>query len=501
MLDTTTRMQKIVVTSTAVTGAIIAAPIAADAALGDDTLREGSSSDDVKKLQDLLTDKGHYTYLTSTGYFGERTKEAVKRYQREHNLMVDGIAGPQTFGVLLTDSGKSTSSTASSEKTVKLGSSTILRVGDKSDEVKELQRQLKNLGHYSGELNSQYGRQLSESVKSFQREEKIKVDGIAGPQTFAALKGASPTAPSSSSKSSTFKVLSSGDRGSEVSSLQQQLKDLGFYKKDVTGIYGPDTESAVRSFQRANSISGDGLSGPQTFNKLENNPKKASSASSGNSSSSNSSSSSGSTLRYQSQGQDVTDLQNQLKQLGFMKMNATGIFGDVTEKAVRSFQSKYGLTVDGIAGPQTFGKLKEMTGSGSSNNSGSSSEKKSSSNSKINVTNLLADAATHMGTPYVWGGTSTSGFDCSGFIQYVFRDNGVSLPRTVAQMHSTGTSISSPRVGDLVFFETYTSGPSHAGIYLGNNQFIHAGSSTGVTVANMTSSYWKERYLGAKRYF
>ncbi|WP_188623056.1 C40 family peptidase [Caldalkalibacillus thermarum] len=124
-----------------------------------------------------------------------------------------------------------------------------------------------------------------------------------------------------------------------------------------------------------------------------------------------------------------------------------------------------------------------------------------STSSGLNVSSLINEAKKYIGTPYLWGGSSPStGFDCSGFLQYVFRTQGINLPRTVASIWSAGTSVSSPQPGDIVFFETYTSGPSHAGIYLGNNQFIHSGTSTGVTISNMTTSYWSQRYLGAKRY-
>jgi peptidoglycan DL-endopeptidase LytE len=116
--------------------------------------------------------------------------------------------------------------------------------------------------------------------------------------------------------------------------------------------------------------------------------------------------------------------------------------------------------------------------------------------SKIN--SLVAESKKYIGSPYIWGGTSSSGFDCSGYLNFVFTKVGVSLPRTVATIWRETKAVANPSVGDIVFFETYTSGPSHAGIYLGNNKFIHAGSSTGVTVSDLTSSYWKNRYLGAK---
>lgn len=116
----------------------------------------------------------------------------------------------------------------------------------------------------------------------------------------------------------------------------------------------------------------------------------------------------------------------------------------------------------------------------------------------LNADTLIAEAKKYMGVPYVWGGSTPSGFDCSGFLNYVFNQVGVSIPRTVSTIWDAGTSVSSPQKGDIVFFTTYAPGPSHAGIYIGNNQFIHAGSSTGVTISDLNNTYWKPRYLGAK---
>ncbi|KAB2335681.1 peptidoglycan endopeptidase [Bacillus mesophilum] len=117
------------------------------------------------------------------------------------------------------------------------------------------------------------------------------------------------------------------------------------------------------------------------------------------------------------------------------------------------------------------------------------------------VLQIITEAKKHIGVPYVWGGTSPAGFDCSGFIHYSFLKAGVSIPRTVETIWAAAKTVAAPKVGDLVFFETYKKGPSHAGIYLGNNEFIHAGSSTGVTISSMNSTYWKPRYLGAKTPF
>lgn len=116
---------------------------------------------------------------------------------------------------------------------------------------------------------------------------------------------------------------------------------------------------------------------------------------------------------------------------------------------------------------------------------------------------VVASAMRHMGVRYVWGGMSPRGFDCSGLIGYVMRSVGVLLPRTAAELYVAGRPVPSDelRVGDIVFFETTRPGPSHAGIFIGNDQFIHASSGFGrVTVTSMDYPYYKPRYLGARRF-
>lgn len=125
----------------------------------------------------------------------------------------------------------------------------------------------------------------------------------------------------------------------------------------------------------------------------------------------------------------------------------------------------------------------------------------SSTVSSSKATAVINTAKNYLGVPYVWGGTSPSGFDCSGFTQYVLSKNGISVPRTSAEQYKVGTSVSKSnlRVGDLVFFTTYKAGPSHLGFYIGDGNFIHASSSKGVTISSLSSSYYSSRYIGARR--
>jgi cell wall-associated NlpC family hydrolase len=112
---------------------------------------------------------------------------------------------------------------------------------------------------------------------------------------------------------------------------------------------------------------------------------------------------------------------------------------------------------------------------------------------------LTRDAMRFIGTPYVFGGTTASGFDCSGYVQHVFAMLGIALPRTAdAQFYAGRRARGGIASGDLVFFQTYEPGPSHVGIYIGGGQFIHS-SSHGVMISRLSDSYWANRYLGAKR--
>ena len=103
---------------------------------------------------------------------------------------------------------------------------------------------------------------------------------------------------------------------------------------------------------------------------------------------------------------------------------------------------------------------------------------------------------------YVWGGQTTSGFDCSGFIHYVYNKAGVSMTRTNSIGYfSRSFYVDNPQPGDLVFFKnTYQAGISHLGVYLGNGNFIHAGSS-GIAVNNVNDTYWKSKFDSYKRFY
>ncbi len=116
---------------------------------------------------------------------------------------------------------------------------------------------------------------------------------------------------------------------------------------------------------------------------------------------------------------------------------------------------------------------------------------------------LTGLATRYVGVRYRWGGSSPAGFDCSGFLYYLYARNGVALPRTTFAMFHSGVPVPREALqpGDIVFFQTLRPGPSHAGIYLGDERFVHSSSGYGrVTITPMRHRYYGPRYLGARRF-
>ena len=115
---------------------------------------------------------------------------------------------------------------------------------------------------------------------------------------------------------------------------------------------------------------------------------------------------------------------------------------------------------------------------------------------------IVAFAEQFLGTPYVWAGSSPSGFDCSGFVSYVFKNFGYTVNRTAASMYSNGVAVdkSELQIGDAVFFASSSESIGHVGIYIGAGEFIHSSSGCGyVTISGLEESYYSRMYVGARR--
>lgn len=283
--------------------------------------------------------------------------------------------------------------------------------------------------------------------------------------------------------------LQYGENSKIVRNLQYKLTKLGHYNDGIDGVYGLLTEHAIKGFQSSNDIKVTGSANKETMEALIYEEKKAEI---------NDISHIIQSLNSDSSYEDVKTVQEVLFFYGYYKGSVDGLYGPLTEDAVN--QVKNLQLIDTIEQEPVTEESKEEEVETPVDRDQSSNESEIVQVAvEQNSTSVIQTAKSYIGTPYVWGGTSPNGFDCSGFIQFVYGQQDKIIPRTVNEIWNFSSPVDSPSIGDLVFFETYQAGPSHLGIYLGNGDFIHAGSSSGVSVSNLNESYWETRYLGAKR--
>lgn len=230
----------------------------------------------------------------------------------------------------------------------------VLRVGSTGSDVSDLQARLTELGYYTGTIDGKYSTGTQSAVTEFQSRNGLTADGIAGRATQDKLYSASaqPKTVSASTTESGYTLLKEGASGLEVRKLQGRLAELGYYAGGVDGIYGSTTTSAVKAFQRANGLSGDGQAGTQTQTKLYSaNAKYATSpVTTANPDQTR-------TLSVGMTGNDVYALQERLIELNYLSGVADGVFGTETKNALIAFQNRNGLTADGTAGASTLKKL------------------------------------------------------------------------------------------------------------------------------------------------
>ncbi|HWR39094.1 MAG TPA: NlpC/P60 family protein [Patescibacteria group bacterium] len=200
------------------------------------------------------------------------------------------------------------------------------------------------------------------------------------------------------------------------------------------------------------------------------------------------------------EGLAVATMQLKLKQLGYYHDGITGKYDRQTAAAVKEFQRSLQLTPDGVVNETVYQAI-----NGGKLPPGPAGKEKNPAASVAPVSRnsapVVKTAMQYLGTPYRFGGAAPGGFDCSGYTSYVFGKHGLKLPRTADVQYKAGKPVNrtSLQPGDLVFFTTYEPGASHVGIYTDQGHFIHASSSKGVMISGLDESYWKTRYLGARR--
>lgn len=286
------------------------------------------------------------------------------------------------------------------------------------------------------------------------------------------------------------------EHGESVEILQQKLNKLSYYEHAIDGQYGVFTEHAIKQFQRDNFLYVTGQADLATIQAIiirdiENHMEQLQSFSH--------------KIYLGMHSEDVKIVQTSLQFFGYYEGEIDGIYGPLTEKALQTVEREHEVKLienhpEPVLTSLYENELNKVKNVAQTKETQEVTEQlQSIPQEEANIKEVVDVAQSLIGSPYVWGGTDPSGFDCSGFVQYVFETQNKTVPRTVSDMWNFSKPVSNPSVGDLVFFETYKAGPSHMGIYVGNGQFIHAGTSTGVTTSELNTSYWKERYIGAKR--
>ncbi len=276
-------------------------------------------------------------------------------------------------------------------------------------------------------------------------------------------------------------TLKPGDENERVQALQERLMELNYLALDEsTLLYGPATKYGVELFQRQHGLQQDGIAGPEMLALVFSNDAQPYSLLEGTS------------------GADVTSMQQQLADLGYMS-KVTGYYGSETAEAVKAFQERNNLTVDGKTGEQTLDLIY-------SPEAVPSETKVKSERRRANIREMIKVAEKQLGKKYILGTSGTSTFDCSGLVYYCLKQAGSSRGRYNAAGYSKVddwkaiTSMDDLQIGDLLFFSTNGKKVGHTGIYVGNGMMIDASSSHGEVIKrSCTSSFWTRNFVIARR--
>ena len=461
-------------------------------------LRIGVRHEIIKKLQQRLMDLGFMDNDEPTDYFGEMTQRAVKTFQRQNGLSTDGIVGNETWDAIMAEDAKYY---------------TVAKGADGEDIVR-IQQRLYELGYLSSweQVTGHFGDSTELAVKKLQELNGLDQDGKVGQRTINLLY----------SDEIRPNFLSYGEKSEVVLACQQRLKELGYLTTTPDGTYGQDTVVAVKQFQARNDQVVDGYLGPSTRQILNRAEAKANG------------------LMLGEQGDSVTRVQQLLNKYGYLSNSSvTGYFGEVTENAVKNFQSRNGLSADGRVGVQTMAKLtsdnvRRPAAGGGSTGGGNSSQRPTGGNSGgtnqggntggtnsggnqgntappqtnqpappagSGVSTLISVASSKIGSPYVWGAKGPNAFDCSGFVYWCLNNAGVSQSyMTSSGWRNAGrytkiTNFNDIQAGDIVVVR------GHVGIAAGGGTVIDASASNGRVVHRSLSQWWANNFICAWRIF
>ncbi len=315
------------------------------------SLSIGTSGDEVTALQNSLVAAG-YLARTVDGEYGSTTKAAVYLFQKDKGLEATGVADDATRDAIRAAEGE----------TWRNGGGVVYAEGNRGDEIVEMQQRLKKAGFLKGDVDGVYGGDTVKAVKALQKAYDFPESGAIDEVTYEALRDVSMEAAAVEEVKEEPKVETRqkhrgkydvGDRGDEVKSLQRKLKRLGYLDGDADGIYGQQTASAVKTFQKEEKISITGAADEKTLSRVNSVYADETGE-----------------LSLGSKGRKVIRLQNQLLLHGYDPGLVDGVYGDSTRRAVAELQDEEEMPVTGAAdetvwdaldsAPRFLGKYKKL---------------------------------------------------------------------------------------------------------------------------------------------
>lgn len=297
-------------------------------------IQKGSNGAEVTSIQKCLNKLGFFRGPI-TGKFGSLTQQAVIGFQQANKLPADGVVGGSTQP-RLQQACQSQTPRGNIQKTSNSNISGGLQLGSRGPGVTKLQQRLQKLGYFKGPITGYFGLKTQQALARSQQSSQLRNHTI----VTATPRQANLNRPSVGGE---YPVLSQGSTGAAVTRLQQRLQQLGYFQSKPTGNFGPITRDAIIAFQRNSGITANGIANQQTWNALVGSAQSRVPATSGLST------------------PQVTELQQGLRNLGYLNNNPTGHFGTLTRDALIKFQRDYRLSADGIANAQALASVRQVS--------------------------------------------------------------------------------------------------------------------------------------------
>nr|WP_122011999.1 peptidoglycan-binding protein [Maliibacterium massiliense] len=485
------------VMSVCAVGAAVVMQQPVQAAAGETLVYAGDQGAHIVTLQQKLHDAGYFNYSEFTGYFGQTTQNALAAFQRDNNLVDNGLVDYATAQKLLGSEADQFVNTveamrqmeAAQGRTVENASArkydaSTLMMGDVGNNVMAAQTRLRELGFYTeSETTGYFGSATQNAVKEFQRANGLEVTGVVDVDAMQDL-----LADSAIDKDAYEARLAEEERLRQEAEAKARAEAEARAKAEAEAKAKAEAEAKAKAEAEAKAKAEQEAAAVQQAAQQAAN----------------------SVLQIGMESAEVAQVQQRLKELGyFTHSTISNYYGSITAQAVKTFQRANGLTANGIVNATTKAKLfsnnvvtaaqynasQAQSNNNNSNNSGNAAVNPPNSATAANVINI---ARSKLGCAYSWGASGPNAFDCSGLTSYVFRQVGISLPRTSRAQSQVGARLSKAQLqpGDLVFFD-YGGGISHVGIYIGGNQYIHASDyGIGVITSTLGSGFaWGCRVL------